>query len=252
MTLHRLKPVPPCRQSGITLIEVVIAITLLSMLSVGMLATIRMGFDALHHTNARLMENRRVAGAQRVLEEELEGMTPVVAPCGAGAQSPNVAFFQGEPQSMRLVSIFSLQQAWRGQPKILELFVIPGEQGGVRLVVNELPYTGPVSAGHLCTGVSPDPTTGQAIAHFAATGAGPKSFVLADKLAYCKFNYLWRSNIPSQPLPTWRSAGGGAGWPIAVRVEMAPLDPDPSRLQPITVTAAIHLHLSPEIPYGDY
>jgi hypothetical protein len=33
---------------------------------------------------------------------------------------------------------------------------------------------------------------------------------------------------------------------------MAPLDPDPSRLQPITVTAPIHIHRSPEIPYVDY
>src|SRR5580658_8903027 len=71
----RLKPVPP-GQAGITLIEVVIAVTLLSMLSVGMLMTIRMGFDALHKTNTRLMENRRVAGAQRLIEQQLGGFMP--------------------------------------------------------------------------------------------------------------------------------------------------------------------------------
>src|ERR1019366_2750786 len=65
--------------AGITLIEVVIAVTLLSMLSVGMLATIRMGFDGLHKTNSRLMENRRVAGAQRLLEQQLGGFMPVKA-----------------------------------------------------------------------------------------------------------------------------------------------------------------------------
>jgi hypothetical protein len=33
---------------------------------------------------------------------------------------------------------------------------------------------------------------------------------------------------------------------------MAPLDPDPSRLQPIAITAPIHIHRNPEIPYGDF
>src|SRR5580700_8681125 len=146
----RLKPVPP-GQAGITLIEVVIAVTLLSMLSVGMLATIRMGFDALHKTNSRLMENRRVAGAQRVLEQQLGGFMPVRALCSPGPGMPPTTpfvFFEGQPQSMRLVSTYSLQEAWRGQPRILELQVIPGDQGrGVRLIVNEIPYSGPMSAG---------------------------------------------------------------------------------------------------------
>jgi len=33
---------------------------------------------------------------------------------------------------------------------------------------------------------------------------------------------------------------------------MAPLQPDPSVLQPLTVTAALHLHLTQTIPYGDF
>jgi len=32
------------------------------------------------------------------------------------------------------------------------------------------------------------------------------------------------------------------GWPVAIRVEMAPLVADPSHLQPITVTAPIRIH----------
>src|ERR1019366_1272849 len=107
----------PAPQSGIPLIEVVIAVTLLSMLSVGMLATIRMGFDGLHKTNSRLMENRRVAGAQRVIEQQLGGFMPVKALCSGGRDAPPTpfAFFEGQPQSMRLVSTYSLQEAWRGQ-----------------------------------------------------------------------------------------------------------------------------------------
>ena len=141
--------------AGVTLMELLIAVLLLSLLSVGLLFALRIGLNAYSKTQTRLMDNRRVAGAQRILEQELEGLVPVVAPCGIGTEGGGTPaqFFQGEPETMRLVSTFSLQGAWRGQPQILEIFVIPGAEGrGVRLVVNEIPYQGPQAAGRLCLG----------------------------------------------------------------------------------------------------
>jgi general secretion pathway protein J len=234
---------------GVTLIELLVAITLLSLLSVGLLMALRLGLNAYGKTQTRLMDNRRVAGAQRILEEQLEGLMPVVAACGASASGggTKMAFFQGEPQVMRLVSTFSLQQAWRGQPQILEVFVIPGADGrGVRLVVNEIPYTGGLSAGQLCTGPAP----GGVGFTFLPVAPGPKSFVLADKLAYCRFSYLTPQKEPDHP-PLWLPVWAAATWPVGVRVDMAPLDPDPSRLQPIAITAPIHIHRNPEIVYAD-
>ena len=61
------------RESGTTLIEVLIAVTLLSLLSVGMLTAMRVGFMAFSKTNTRLMENRRAAGAQQF---DLRGARP--------------------------------------------------------------------------------------------------------------------------------------------------------------------------------
>ena len=88
----------------------------------------RIGLYAFSKTETRLMDNRRVAGAQRILEQELEGLMPVVAPCGSApkAAEPRPSSSRASPKSMRLVSTFSLQGAWRGQPQILEIFVIPG------------------------------------------------------------------------------------------------------------------------------
>jgi general secretion pathway protein J len=242
------------REAGTTLIEVLIAVTLLSLLSVGMLTAMRVGLMAFSKTDTKLMENRRVAGAQRVVLEQLEGMMPVVGPCGDASTGPpaKTAFFEGQPETMRLVSAFSLQQGWRGQPQILELFVIPGEDGrGVRLVVNEIPYTGPAGMARLCTGRTRDPLTGDNLGVFAPVQAGPNSFVLADKLAYCRFLYF---TIPLNRTlaPHWIPNWNISGWPFGVRIEMAPLEPDPSRLQPISVIAPIHLHRAPEIPYVDY
>ncbi|MGD0774606.1 MAG: hypothetical protein ABSC05_17475 [Candidatus Solibacter sp.] len=229
--------------AGVTLMELLISVMLLSLLSVGLLFALRIGLNAYSKTQTRLMDNRRVAGAQRILEQELEGLVPVVAQCGVGMEGggSKAQFFQGEPDTMRLVSTFSLQGAWRGQTEILEIFVIPGAEGGVRLVVNEIPYEGPVSAGRLCFGPH----------KFPGASAGPNSFVLADKLAFCRFSYL------DQPTdlnlaPAWFSRFVGPTWPQAVRIEMAPLHPDAGGLQPISVVAPIHVFRHPEIPYGDY
>ena len=228
--------------AGVTLMELLIAVTLLSLLSVGLMFALRIGLSAYSKTQTRLMDNRRVAGAQRILEQELEGLLPVVAQCGAGAEGGGTpaAFFQGEPEVMRLVSTFSLQGAWRGQPQILEIFVIPGAESGVRLVVNEIPYRGPLAAGQFCFGPH----------KFSSASAGPDSFVLADKLAFCRFTYLEQPpdvNSPQQ----WVSRFAGDDWPRAVRIEMAPLVPDASRLQPISVVAPIHIFRRPEIHYVD-
>jgi prepilin-type N-terminal cleavage/methylation domain-containing protein len=247
------------RQSGVTLIEVLIAVTLLSLLSVAMLFAMRIGLNTFSKTNTKLMENRRVDGAQRILTAEIEGLAPVLAPCSgiapiAGIEpgpAQDLAFFQGAPQTMRLVSTFSLQLAWRGLPQILELTVIPGDEGrGFRLVVNEVPYTGPLSAGRFCVGFAPDPLTGVITPQFAPVQAGPQSFVLADQLAFCRFLYLSPSQQPGLPA-VWTPAWSSPGWPGGVRIEMAPLEPDATRLQPFTVTVPVRLRRTPGVAYAD-
>lgn len=240
--------------AGVTLMEVLIAVTLLSLLMLGMSIAMRVGFSAYAKTDGKLMDNRRVAGAQRLLEQELEGMVPLVLPClgtGDAGAGQRFALFQGEAQVIRLASTFSLQEGWRGQPQLLELFVIPGEEGrGVRLVVNEIPYA-PVTGGRMCAGFVAIPG-GLGLTHYLPPVASEHSFVLADKLAFCRFSYLQHPlTDPLQP-PLWLPALAYQGWPMAVHIEMAPLEVDPSRLQPIAMTVPFRVYRAPDIPYADY
>ena len=113
--------------------------TLLSLLSVGMLFALRLGLT-------RSPEDRCQADGQP------PGGGGAAHP-GAGAAGPDAGAddvpgrgWGGELLSGRAASrcgwsrSFRWMQAWRGQPQVLELFVIPGENGeGVRLVVNEIP-----------------------------------------------------------------------------------------------------------------
>jgi len=238
-------------QTGMTLIEVMIAITLFAILSVGILMALRVGLNSMDHANDRLMSNRRAAYAVRILESQINGFMPEsglfqLTPQGQGQSMP---FFQGEPTSMRFVSSYSLQDASRGLPQILEFTVIPGADRGVRLVVNEIPYTGPRSTGALCLGYMMDPVANTRIPLFRPIQTGPGSFVLADKLVSCHFLFETPqvANIP----PGWTDHWVRTDWPLAIRIEMAPLDPDPSRLQPMTITNAMHVNKIIGLEYAD-
>ena len=63
-------------QSGVTLIELLVAVSLLSLLSVGMLFAMRVGLNAMGRTNARVISNRRVLGVERILTQQIAGFVP--------------------------------------------------------------------------------------------------------------------------------------------------------------------------------
>jgi prepilin-type N-terminal cleavage/methylation domain-containing protein len=240
------------RDAGLTLLEVLISVALLSLLSVGILTAIQLGVSVMGKANAKLMDNRRIAGTQNLLEQQIAGFMPVMADVLPAPDRPltRMPFFQGEAQSMRFVSTYSLQEAARGHPQILEFQVIPGENHrGVRLIVNEHVYTGPASAGMFCLGYVADPVMGS-VPRFRPIEAGTRSFVLADKLAYCKFSYL--DARPQLATPQWEDAWVLVQWPYGVRIAMASLEPDPSRLHMVTVTAAVHVDRPFVMERGDY
>ncbi|MDE3197787.1 MAG: hypothetical protein KGN84_15670, partial [Acidobacteriota bacterium] len=133
----------------------------------------------------------------------------------------------------------------RGRPQIVELAVIAGQDNkGVRLIVNETPYTGQAQAGQLVTGID----NGSIV--FAPIVTGPNSFVLADRLSYCRFSYLVPSAQP--PFHFWSPAWPrGDVLPSAIRLEMEPLDHTPSELHMTTVTVPMNVTRLPFIVYTD-
>ena len=147
---------------------------------------------------------------------------------------------------MRFVSSFSLEEASRGYPRILEYQVIPGQNNvGVRLVVNELLYTGPDSTGILCVGSRP----GTESAMYRPIEVGPQSFVIQDRLAFCRFLYQERLPPPEgrRWLPLWVKPEP----PSAIRIEMAPLEEDASRLPRLPLTMSLRVNKNPMWQYDD-
>jgi prepilin-type N-terminal cleavage/methylation domain-containing protein len=238
-------------RAGVTLIEILIAVSLLSLLTLGILFAMHLGFSTMDRTDARLVSNRRVVNARKILESEIDGFIFTMATFGPAPESQRtVIFFQAEPQSMRFVSSYSLQDAWRGRAQVAALQVVPGENNeGVRLIVNETPWTGPAQTGQTIVGIEPD-ATGRAVTQYTPILPGPQSFVLADKLRYCRFSYL--EKLPVAPFEVWQSAWTATSHlPFGIRVEMAPLDTGSADLHVTTATVPLNVNLAPGVRYAD-
>jgi hypothetical protein len=185
----------------------------------------------------------------RIIDSQIAGLLFAKADCFAGGNSGgSITFFQGEPQTMRFVSTYSLEDAARGYPKILEFQVIPGESEGVRLIVNEHMYAGPASTGSYCLGLRPNPLiNNQPSPLFLPVQIGPNSFVLADHLASCSMMY--KETLPDPPYELWVPVWGKEILPSAIRIEMTPLPTDRLRLPLITVIAPVHVTRDPRNQY---
>ena len=239
-------------QRGVTLLELLIAVSLMSLLSLGILYSMRVGVNAMEKTNDRFRKNRRVLGVEKALAAQIAGLMPVTIEClgGGGGQGGKAVMFHGDPQSMRFVSSYSLQEGARGYPKLLEFTVIGGEGGvGVRLIVNEIPYTGPFSLRGACIGTQPDPVTGQSAPLFLPIAPRPDSFVLADKLAGVRFVY--REERPPPLLERWMPRWVANKLPSAIRIEMIPLEANVASLQVITTTIPVRITANPMLSYAD-
>lgn len=233
------------RRAGFTLIEILVAISMVSLLSLAGLYAMRVGFNALDKTGKQLSFERRILGTQRALEQMIVNVVPARAACHAGAvdvtmrtsqATSSTLFFDGRPDALRLVSTHSLEEAARGAPRILEFAVIPGRQGeGVRLVVNEHLYWGPLSAGYFCGPVLFAP--GQYTSPFLPVQTGPTSFILADRMSSVRFFY--RSALATPPYYVWLEQWEQPVLPEAIRVEAVPLTENDGR--PLTIIAPIHV-----------
>jgi prepilin-type N-terminal cleavage/methylation domain-containing protein len=226
----------PRKEAGVTLIELMVAITLVAALSSGMLMAIRTSLMTLEKVDSRLQFNRRVMSVQQILSRQIGGVMPVQGEC---TNSGRVSVFNGNPQTLHLVSTYSMSEGARGYPQVLELQVIPDGGAGVRLIVNEYLYSGPASTAPFCVNHQ-----------FLPAQPNPHSFVLADRLAYCRF--IYHDVVPDDPMAgNWLPAWDKPNLPSAVRVDLAPLAADPMHLYMVPVTVPIHIHREVAVPYVD-
>ena len=107
------------------------------------------------------------------------------------------------------------------------------------MIVNEFPYTGPSSIAPFCMERA-----------FGFAQVTPQSFILADRLAYCRIVYQdYKPQTPNQQqwMPLWNKPD----LPSAVHFEMASLAADSVTLPLLSATIPIHVTREVMNPYAD-
>jgi prepilin-type N-terminal cleavage/methylation domain-containing protein len=233
---------PKHSERGVTLIELMIAVSLVALLSAGMLIAMRTSLLTYDKTSHRLESNRRTMNVEQILASQIGGIMPVQGQCSAGqGAAVTIPFFSGTEDSLRVVSSFSMTEGARGYPRILEYQVVPAQNGGVRLVVNEHPYFGSSSTEPFCRG-----------RQFLPVEVGPSSFVLADHLLSCRFSYHGVYNEIAFAETPWLPVWNQPVFPSGVRISVTPLGPDPAALPFVGVTIPIHVNRDAMLTYADY
>lgn len=225
-------------QRGVTLIELMIAVSLTAVITVGLLFALRTSVLAYEKTSTRLRSNREEIGRNEILASELGGAMPILMVCPGTA----LPFFNGTPTALRMISSYSVAEGFRGYPQILEFQVAPSPSGGVRLIVTERPYTGPSSVSVFCgTDESGDALPG-----------GSPPFVLADDLISCEFLYHQPVEMMAYKDSDWLPMWNGPRLPSGVRVVMQPRAAAGAGLPVVNVTAPLRTDRDVMVQYGDY
>lgn len=193
-----------------TLLELIIAISLVAIISAGMLTAMRTGLLTNEKVAARLESNREVINLRQMLVRQIGGAMPAMILCAGPEGGGDAALFAGTPRRFHFVSNFSFAEGARGYPQVVDYAIAPSPGGGFRLVVTEIPYTGPGSAGAFCPG------QGSVVAP-----EGALITVAADHLARAEFSY--QQNVQFVPFGDvmWVEEWNRPAFPIAVKISMA-------------------------------
>jgi len=225
-------------QRGVTLLELMIAVTLVAGLSTGMLMAMRTSLMTYDKTAKKLESNRRFVKTQQILSNQIAAVIPTQGLCvPAEGQTIAVAsFLSGSVDALRLITSYSIAEGARGYPQIVEYRALPGDHGGVRLVATEHPYTGPASTTPFC-GTAPAP--------------GGTVYVLAENLAYCRFSYHEPYNQNTFLETPWLPLWDRPVLPGGVHIEMRPAVPASGGLSILNVTVPIMADRDPRSVYDD-
>jgi hypothetical protein len=187
-----------------------------------------------------------VVNTRHIVENQVAGFIFTNAEFRPQPDSVSVVSFREFTSSrMRFVTTYSLAEAWRGRARIVVMQVIPGEHNnGVRLIANEIPWTGPAQAGQMVAAITPEGP------QFAPLDANGESFVLADRLEHCSFLYEVQ-RTDGQPGFFWVPEYHGPALPRGIRIDMAPLDRQPGEMAATGITMSFPVSRKQGLNYAD-
>jgi general secretion pathway protein J len=190
--------------AGITLIELLVAITLLGFVSLGLLFAMRVGIGAWQRGDARLAADRGVVTAGDLISAQLAGAQ--ARNVGWGPREQRVAFllFDGAGDRLQFLTRYSVASRERGGSYLAEYWFEHNARNECRLLYNEYPFRNDNDATAVVEQLVPD-RGGQMVVQYRSPHAGPNTRILYSGLHDCAFEYLIQ--------PDDRPAFWGKFWP---------------------------------------
>ena len=183
-------------EAGITLLELLVSMTIVSLLATTALFAWRVGSSAWLKASERLEKDRTVLAVHQLVEEQMASMVPYQAWTTSGGRE---VLFQGEPQTARFVSRYSLARRAASGLYLIEYQVAEQADGTRQLLLNESPVWGNEELGTLLAGAESRPEG--VVQKFQPFERGPQTVTLIEGLQECRFEY-YRTPGPNQP-GTW-------------------------------------------------
>ena len=221
------------QSSGFTLLELLVSITIVSLLVTTVLFGWRIALSAWEKANSRLEEERTVRSTHLLLQEQMASMVPQQIWVAGGLRE---FFFQGEPQAARFVSRYSLAHRAQTGLYLIEYQVAMKPDGTRQLLLNESPVNSNDSLGKQIAGVETVP--GGRKLQFAAFEQGAQTVHLLEGLQEIRFEYF-RAGSFSQPgawTDQWLNFNNELPRAMAIRVVAHAAS---GAMQPVSIVAAI-------------
>ena len=245
MTSSRIFQRPPRlirRKSvaGFTLLELLVSMTILSLLATTILFGWRIAISAWQKASDHLERSRTVLEANQLLERQIASMLPYRT---STVKAGQVLFFQGEPRTARFLSRYSLTGRSSSGLYRIEYQIADMTAGGKELLMNEFPVQSDQELASLFS--LPDPASTVKMLQFVSFERGPQTVVLLTGLQDCRFEYFKPAFANEAAHWTDQWAGPSTELPRAMAIRVA-LPESPSELQPSSVVAEIR-NFSPPV-----
>ncbi len=228
----------PLSKRGVTLIELLVAISLMGMISLALLFSMRIGSGAWRRGNARMAANRGVIAAGDLISAQLADVQARRVKWGPDDSPTFFAYFDGAPERLRLLTSYSLALRSRGGVWLAEYFFVK-EGDGCALRYYERQYDTDRDIASTVRGAGFDPFANRMSVLFNSDPPASSGRTLYTGLRDCRFEYL----IEPQDAPAywgkyWITNDRYLPRSVAVRVE----GPEQGGIAPVATVATLHLN----------
>ncbi|PYS36279.1 MAG: hypothetical protein DMG14_24970 [Acidobacteria bacterium] len=182
---------------GFTLIEVMVALTLLGLVVTLLASGMSLGFDIAERGNARAEAMRMERIERDILRGQLQGALPLHYWIQDGDRRVDHIAFEGQPEHVRFVSRNGILEGPDGLPRWVDLQLEKASNSQTKLVVEE----------HRIE--SPDNSPAESIT------ARAEMLSCSD----IRFEYLDTTGEKPQWFPAWTGAVPNAPLPFAIRLQ---------------------------------